>query len=321
MRMAVVGSGMIVRDFLPVARAVPGLQVTAIVGRPGSRAALDHLAAEHDIPAVYVDLDACLADPSVDTVWVALPNSLHAERARRALLAGRHVICEKPMVLTEADLTDLRQLSRDRGLILVEAVSTRHLANYRWAVENLERVGRVRMVHSEYAQSSSRYPAFRRGEILPAFDPAMGGGALWDLGVYPLHLVVGLLGSPLAARYTPTRQRGVDTSGVMVMEYDGAVAVCAAAKDCGGPNRTTVRGEEGTIVVDGPPNTCPSVTLTLPDGRSESGPGNAHPHRMVEEFTEFVRMVDERDLVARDVLLEQSLAVVRIVAATGIQER
>lgn len=171
MRLAVVGSGMIVRDFLPVARDVPGLELAAIVGRPESRDGLWDLAAEFGIGTVHTDYDDCLADPTVDTVWVALPNSLHFDRARRALQAGKHVICEKPFVLDLGEFDELRELAERHGVVLAEAITTLHLPNYRWIVDNLHRVGEVRLVQCEYSQLSSRWPAFQRGEIAPAFDP------------------------------------------------------------------------------------------------------------------------------------------------------
>lgn len=312
MRLAVAGSGMIVRDFLPVARDVPGLELAAIVGRPASRSTLERLRAEFGIGAVYVDYDECLADPGVDTVWIAVPNFLHFDYARRALSAGKHVICEKPFVMAVSELVALRELAKDRGLILVEAVTTLYLSNYRFIRDTLPRVGTVRLVQCEYSQLSSRYPAFERGELPAAFDPAMGGGALLDIGVYALHFVVGLLGAPRSVRYTPTVRRGVDTSGVIVLDYDGCVAVCVCAKDSGGANRSKIQGAAGTIVLDGPPNTCPSVTVDIGPDDAVTIDRSVHPHRMVEEFRAFERMIRDRDLAARDAALEHSRLVLEL---------
>ena len=106
MKLAVLGSGMIVRDFLPHAAAVDGLDLVAICGRPASADRLAAMRDEFGIDRVHLDLDACLADPDIDTVWIAVPNSLHAEYARKALEAGKHVVCEKPFVLDERDLQE-----------------------------------------------------------------------------------------------------------------------------------------------------------------------------------------------------------------------
>jgi len=324
-KLAVVGAGKIVAEFLPHAHEVPGLTIAAIVGRAASRDKADALAAAHGIPFVYTDLDACLADPRVDTVWVAVPNVLHADVARRALLAGKHVVCEKPFVLRTAELAELRVLAEDRGLILVEAISNQYLANVAWMRDNLHRLGELRLVQCEYSQYSSRYDAFRSGEVPPAFDPAAGGGALMDLGVYALHLVVGLLGAPETVSYTPRMERGVDTSGVAVLGYGygDATAVCVCAKDSPGPSRTKIQGTEGAMVFDGPPNEIPVVELHLRDGTHERIALDHDPHRMTAEFRAFVRMIAEADLAERDRRLDHSAAVldtaVRALESAGIR--
>ncbi|MEU2205072.1 Gfo/Idh/MocA family oxidoreductase [Microbacterium oleivorans] len=323
MRLAVVGAGKIVAEFLPHARQIPGVTLAAIVGTERSRAKLEQTAVTHGIPSVFTDLDACLADPAVDTVWVAVPNVLHADVARRALLAGKHVVCEKPFVLRAEDLAELRALAEERGLILVEAISTQYLANVEWMRRNLGRLGDLRLVQCEYSQYSSRYDAFRAGDVAPAFDPAAGGGALMDLGIYALHLVVGLVGAPDSVVYTPRMERGVDTSGVAVLGYPDLTAVCVAAKDSPGPSRTKIQGTQGVMIVDGPPNEIAAVELLLRDGTSERIALDDDPHRMTAEFRAFVRMIAERDLAERDRRLDHSAAVLdvalRAVASAGLR--
>ncbi|CAL4858833.1 Gfo/Idh/MocA family oxidoreductase [Microbacterium sp. MM2322] len=322
MRLAVVGAGKIVAEFLPHAEQIPGLTVAAIVGRASSRDKVDALAASHGIPLVFTDLDDCLADGDIDTVWVAVPNVLHADVARRSLLAGKHVICEKPFVLRTEELAELRALAEERDLILVEAISNQYLANVEWMRRNLDRLGELRLVQCEYSQYSSRYDAFRAGTVLPAFDPAAGGGALMDLGIYALHLVVGLLGTPETVSYTPRMERGVDTSGVAVLGYGATTAVCVCAKDSPGPSRTKLQGTAGVMVLDGPPNEISAVELQLRDGTHERVALDHDPHRMTAEFRAFVGMIDERNLAERDRRLDHSAAVlataVRALASAGI---
>ncbi|GAB2711624.1 putative dehydrogenase [Microbacterium marinum] len=315
MKLAVIGAGQIVADFLPHASAVEGLTVTAILGTPRSREKLDRLAAEFGIPTAHTDYDECLADPEVDTVWIALPNALHFDHARRALLAGKNVICEKPFVLRAAELAELRQLATERDLILVEAISNQYLSNVEWIRQNVGRLGDLRVVQCEYSQYSSRYDAFREGKVLPAFDPAMGGGALLDLGIYTLHIVVGLLGCPESVDYAAHMERGVDTSGVVTLRYGDLTAVCVCAKDSPGPSRTKIQGTEGSIVVNGAPNVIPTVELHLRGEEVEIIDRNAHEHRMVEEFRAFTRMIGEHDIVERDRRLDHSAAVLDVALA------
>lgn len=322
MNLAILGSGMIVRDFLSIAHEVPGLTLRAVFGLESGRPELNELSRTYAIPAVYTDYEACLADPDVDTVYVGLPNSLHAPFAKRALLAGKHVICEKPFTLSVADLAELRAIAQERGLILVEGVTTQYLANYREIQQRLPELGELKVVQCEYSQYSSRYPAFREGTVLPAFDPAMGGGALMDIGIYTLHFVAGLLGRPTSIRYAANVDRGVDTSGVVLLEYDTCTVVCVCAKDSGGPIRTKIQGNNGTIVMTSPPNVCDSFTLAVRGRDEEVVDVKAHQHRMVEEFREFDRMIRDHDLAARDAHLDHSQLVLELateaLASAGI---
>lgn len=313
MRLAVIGAGQIVADFLPHATDVPGLELAAIQGR--RREHLERLQVQFGIERVYTDLDECLADASVDTIWVAVPNSLHFDVSRRALEAGKHVICEKPFVLEEAELQELRALATQRELILIEAITTQYLANCRWITEHLDLVGKVKLIQSDYSQYSSRYDAFREGTVLPAFDPAQGGGALMDLGIYAIHFVVGLLGRPRTVTYTANVQRGVDTSGVLVLDYGDTTAVCVCAKDSDGPIRSKIQGEDGWIVVDGSPNVMASVSYATRGSAVEQIDLTKSPHRMVEEFQEFERIIREHDIVERDRRLDHSADVLSVVTA------
>ncbi len=313
---------MIVRDFGPYATQVPGLELAAIVGRPSAQDKLDALAAELAIPLVFTDYDACLASDAVDTVWVALPNSLHYEYSKRALLAGKHVICEKPFVLNASELAELTAVAQERDLILVEAISNQHSANYLAIKERMGEVGSLRLVQCDYSQFSSRYARFRAGEHIPAFDPTMGGGALLDLGIYTLHFVAGLLGRPRSVTYTPTMDNGVDTSGVVVMDYGNVTAVCVCAKDSGGPIRSKLQGDAATIFMDGAPNAMPGFSVQPHGGEAQAFNLSAASHRMIEEFVEFERLIAEHDTEARDRYLAHSALVLDIaleaLASAGI---
>lgn len=312
MKLAILGSGKIVSDFLPHAADVDGVELTAIVGRATSRGALEALQEQFGIGRVYVDLDACLTDPEIDTVWIAVPNSLHFSYALRALHAGKHVICEKPFVLREEELAELRALATERDLILVEAITNQYLANYEWLKGNLGRVGDIRVIQSDYSQYSSRFDAFRAGTVLPAFDPAQGGGALLDIGIYSIHFVVGLLGRPQNVSYTANIERGVDTSGVLVLDYGDRTAVCICAKDSDGPLRTKIQGTDGWIVVDGSPNIMASMTVKTRTGQQESIDLTVHPHRMVEEFRAFEEMIRLHNTAERDRRLDHSQSVLAV---------
>lgn len=310
-KLAIVGTGKIVAEFLSFAPGLDGIELAAIYGRSGAKAmALQRSAG---IATAYEDYQECLADPNVDTVYVAVPNQLHYRFSRQALLAGKHVICEKPFTTSLTDFDELRRLAQDRGLVLVEAISNQYQANYRAITPQLPSLGRVKLVQTDYSQYSSRFDDFRRGVVQPAFDPAAGGGALMDIGIYNVHFVVGLFGKPRRSRYTANVERGIDTSGVLVLEYDGFTAVCLGAKDSSSSPRQIIQGDAGTLQMDAAPNGCGPWTISDRAGDRLRVAEPLAPHRMVEEFVAFERMIRERDVVARDRALDHSRIVLQVV--------
>ena len=144
-------------------------------------------------------------------------------------------------------LKKLAELARVKGLVLFEAITNQYNANYEKVRELLPGLGDVKIVQLNFSQYSSRYEAFKQGNIAPVFDPAKAGGALMDLNVYNIHFVVGLFGEPKAIHYYPNMEKGVDTSGILVMEYPTFQCVCVAAKDCGAPLSVNIEGDKGCM--------------------------------------------------------------------------
>lgn len=139
------------------------------------------------------------------------------------------------------EFEELAKLAQEKELLLMEAITNQYLANFTAIKEALSDIGDVKIVNINYSQYSSRYDAFKRGEIAPAFNPEMGGGALRDLNVYNIHLLVGLFGKPNRVEYLPNVERGVDTSGILVLDYGHFKAVAIGAKDCSAEIRSTIQ--------------------------------------------------------------------------------
>ena len=127
-------------------------------------------------------------------------------------------------------------------------MTTQYLENYNKIRELLPRIGRVKLVQCNFSQYSSRYDAFCAGETPVSFDPECAGGALMDLNVYNISYIVGLFGEPNQVHYLPNMERGIDTSGILTMEYNSFKAVSMAAKDCGAPARYVIQGTKGYIL-------------------------------------------------------------------------
>ncbi|MBO0459477.1 Gfo/Idh/MocA family oxidoreductase [Enterococcus hulanensis] len=313
MKLAIFGSGKIVQEFLPITQDLPEIEVKAILGTKRSQEKTEKIQAEYGIDASYTDIDECLKSDAFDTVYVAVPNHLHYSFARKALEAGKHVICEKPFTLKHAELLELEKIALEKDLVLVEAITNQYLKNYQGIKEASQNIGKLKIIECNYSQYSSRYDAFKEGTILPAFNPKMGGGALMDINIYNIHLVVGLLGKPQKVQYYANIEREIDTSGMLMLDYGDVKVVCIGAKDSEATIRSTIQGTEGSVVVNGPTNTLDSYTTESLSGEKATFDHKDHPHRMFDEFKLFSQVIADKDMSFVKQQLEHSKIVMEIV--------
>ena len=230
MNIGILGTGSIARTMAAEFAKVPAFRCEAVCSR--QQATGDALAQQFGIPKVYTDYDAMLADPDIELVYIATPNSLHYAQTRAALLAGKNVLCEKPFVPTVAEADELIALAKEKHLFLFEAITTAHHPNYALAKQYLDDIGSLRIVSCTFCQYSSRYDALLSGQVPPVFDPACCGGALMDLNLYNVHFVVGLFGEPMLVSYHPNLYRnGIDTSGILLLEYPDFICQCTSRYD------------------------------------------------------------------------------------------
>lgn len=316
MKLGIVGTGQIAKEIMPFLRSW-GWTVEALCGTPRSAETVRELCAAHDIPLAYTDYPAMLREAAVDAVYIATPNSLHYEFTKQALEAGRNVILEKPMTSHHRETEELSELAREKNLYLFEAVTTLYMPCYEKIKEWLPRIGTVKLVSCNFSQYSSRYDAFRAGNTPPVFDPAKSGGALMDLNLYNLHYLVGLFGRPQDASYHPNLERGIDTSGVLLLDYGSFRAVSIAAKDSSAPPSYIIQGTEGYIRQDMPANTCSEAILHLNDGTEEHF-RSSFSSRLEPEFRAFAKEIASEsrdDCYSR---LEHSLLVSRILTSARL---
>ena len=309
MNLGIVGAGMIVKDFLSFTHELPEIKLEAIVARNIEN--LKNLQSIYNIKEIFTDLDECLSSPSIDTIYVAVPNNLHYSVAKKALEAGKNVICEKPFTLDYNETVELFQLAESENLILIEAITNQYLPNYLEIKENLSQIGNIRLVECNFSQLSSRYEAFKKGIIAPVFDNNQGGGVLGDLNIYNIHFVVGLFGTPKNSKYYPNIVREVDTSGILILEYDEFKVVCIAAKDTYNNSYANIQGDKGLIKVIGTLNEVPNYIIKNNEVEMKVNK-NIHKHRMYSEFKKFIDVIDNKDFDFMQKQKVHSLAVMEI---------
>lgn len=321
LRLGTIGTGPIVHTILDQVKAVNGIRLTTVYSRSEEKG--NALAAEYGASRVYTDLDAFLGDEEMNVIYIASPNLLHYEQTKKALLAGKHVICEKPFCTKAEQVKELTALAKEKHLFLADAVPTAFLPNLEILKRELPKVGKVRLVMGNYSQYSSRYDLVLKGEVPNVFNKEFGGGCLMDINFYNAYLNVALFGKPQAAVYYPNidDQRKsdelcsggdgklADTSGTLVMQYDGFVSSSAGAKDTWGVNYFQIEGEKGYIYIKDGSNGIAEVRVVTKETEEIFNMQDQPDHRFyeIEKLTEYMLREDYETVynlldVTRDVM-------------------
>jgi len=244
-RWGVIGTGGIARTFVGDCTAA-GVVFTAVGSRTQESA--DAFAAEHGIPRAHGSYEDLVADDEVDAVYVATPHSRHAQDALLAIAAGKHVLVEKAFTITADEARTVVDAARRADVAVMEAMWTRFLPQMTMIRELVAegRIGRPRLVEATHHQALPDDPTHRLN------DPALGGGAILDLGVYPISFAIDVLGAPTAVAAAGTlSDQGVDTQMGIVMTHEGGTqSTVHFALDVRSPNTASIIGEDGRIDID-----------------------------------------------------------------------
>ena len=270
LRWGILGPGRIAPRIVRALDGNPRGELVAVAGRDPERAAA--FAAAHGGVRVHPSFRALLDDPAIDVVYIALPNSLHAEWTVAALDAGKHVLCEKPLALTVAEVDAVAAAAERNGRIAVEAFMYLHHPQTLQALELVRSgvLGTIQVVNAAFS-------FFLTHPNDPRVDPDLGGGSLWDVGCYPVSISRRIAGEEPAAvsAYARFDERGVDRALVGVLRFpSGLLAHFESGFGAADRERVEVVGSEATLVVhtpflpepDGP---APRLTI-LRDGRVEA---------------------------------------------------
>lgn len=293
MKIGTIGSGEIVCKFLDGVSKTDGVSCEAVYSRSKEKG--ETLAAGYGVSKIYTQLEALMKDEQVDCIYVASPNSLHYEQTKMALEHGKNVICEKPFTTTFKKAKELVALAKDKGLFLFDAVPPSFLPNFKAVKQALPRIGSLKLVMSNYSQYSSRYDTLLEGKITNVFSRDFAGGCLQDIGFYNLYFNVAIFGKPQSTAYYPNMYPGqVDTSGVLVLQYDGFVSSNVGAKDTWGINFVQIEGEKGYIYVKDGSNGLTEVKVVTRDDE-ETMNYHSEGTRMYYEVQGIARIIQEKD--------------------------
>jgi len=239
-----------------------GLEVAAVGSRRAE--ASRSFADEYGIPRAHDSYEALVQDPDVDIVYVATPHPAHADNAILALEHGKHVLVEKPFTLTAPEAARVRDVARANGLLAMEAMWTRYLPHMIRIREIVRSggIGDVRALFADHTQSITTDPAHRLNAI------ELGGGALLDLGIYPVSFAWDILGAPTSITASAQLiETGVDSEVATTFTHaNGAVSTTISAARSAGPNTAHILGTKARIDIDRTWYNPTTFRVVAPDG-------------------------------------------------------
>ena len=298
MKISIAGTGKIVGEVLQmIHKEFAGkIEVTGIYSREHSvEHAIDLCQAYAPTGFVYIDYERMLQEAEADYVYIANANHVHHEYAMKAMMAGKNVIVEKPIAVDRVQTEELIDTAIQRCVYCLPAFSLLYMPLFRQLQELVPQLGTIRMIHCNFAQRSSRYDRYLRGELTPVFDPAMAGGTLADLNVYNLCFMIALFGPPRTVRYECNHGfNGIDTSGTLLCHYPTSIATLSASKDSNGLSYGCIQGENGYIEVHGSVSILDSFTLHLDGKEPITYKSDSSRHRLSYEFQEFLALIENR---------------------------
>jgi predicted dehydrogenase len=294
-RFGIIGTNWITERFIQGALETEQFALTAVYSRTEEKGRT--FAAQYNKPEVFTDLQEMLEQGSLDAVYIASPNSLHAEQAILCMNHGKHVLCEKPMASNAREVREMVAAAEKNNVVLMEALKSTLMPNFKVIQENLFKLGPIRRYFAGYCQYSSRYDAYKEGKLLNAFNPQFSNGSLMDLGIYCLYPMITLFGKPDLVKATGVMlASGVDGEGSMIMRYPDMEGVVMHSKISNSYLPAEIQGELGTMVID-KINQPYDVKIHYRDGNVEDLTKPQIHEPMYYEALEFIEMIKlgERD--------------------------
>lgn len=292
MKIATVGTSVITHHFIDALKHEPFFELSHIYSRSEEKGY--EFAHQYDVK-VITDWNELLSNPEIEVIYLATPNDVHFAQCVDALKAKKHVICEKPFVSNSREFKEIMKVVHETKYFCFDAMTVMHLPNLKVIKEALVNIEPIKLMTSAMVQYSSRYDLLLQGTIPNIFDLDHSGGALMDLGVYPLGLSIALFGKPESLHYECNKYvNGVDLSGVLTLKYPDKVIANIIAKDSRGQNFTYISGEKGAIVIPEQASRLVSVQLVTPKETVELGVEQAQ-NAMVHEIQAFADIIKNND--------------------------
>lgn len=289
MKLAVIGTGWIVQSFIDGLEFAPELELYAVYSRTKEKGR--EFARRNGIDRVFTSLEELAASP-VECVYIASPNALHYEQSKKMLEAKKHVICEKPITVTPQELCELYRIADENSVIYIEAIMYMHCPARQVLREAIKEIGKIRAVHFDFSQYSSKYPAYKNGELPNIFNPKMATGSLMDLGIYCVYPTVDLFGEPQeTAAMASFLESGADAATSAVLRCGDTIVTLTSCKTGQDHSGSQIIGELGSIKI-GSVSKLTDMELVLNSGESRPLCGDTEKKMLMgNEAVTFSRLI------------------------------
>lgn len=312
-RWGVIGPGRIARKFADAVRALPdAAELAAVASGTGGLARANAFGDEFDIPRRYDNYADLARDPDLDAVYIATPHTGHHDACLLAIAAGKAVLCEKPLTVNEREAAEVIAAARRQNVFLMEALWTRFLPAIRRVREWIDAgaIGPVRTVHASFGFQADLEPRSRLS------DPALAGGALLDVGLYPLHLASLVFGPEPASIRSVVRLHprwGVDEHAVILLGYpDAAAAVIGSSFGLRMRNHAIIEGTAGIIEIPAPFHDAQRATLIRGDDRETFDRPHPGGNGFVYQVEHVCACLRDGQTESEIMPLDESRAVIRL---------
>lgn len=309
-RFGIIGTNWITDSFIEAARQHPDFHLSAVYSRTHERAS--EFAEKHNIQHIFTDMTEMANSHEIDAVYIASPNSYHAEQSILFLKNKKHVLCEKPIASNAEEIKNMVQAAKENGVLLMEALKTTFLPNFQAIKENVDKIGQVRKYFASYCQYSSRYDAYKEGNVMNAFKPEFSNGSLMDIGIYCLYPAIALFGKPDEVKANGyLLETGVDAEGSIILKYPDKEAVVIFSKITNSYIPSEIQGENGSIVFDkmNPPE---NVNIHYRNGSVEDITREQSNDPMFYEAQEFIELIQSGKTESSINTFEQSITVMEV---------
>ncbi|WP_430609549.1 Gfo/Idh/MocA family protein [Enterococcus sp. DIV0876] len=289
--LGIIGTNWITDQFVEAAHLTNRYRLRAVYSRTLAKA--ETFGKKYGDPLYETDLQKFFGLEEIDAVYIASPNSLHFEQAKQAILAGKHVIVEKPAFSTPKEMSEIISLANQQQVLFFEAARNIHEKSFRTIADFLPTKGNIIGANFSYMKYSSRYDAVLAGEEPNIFSPHFSGGALADLGVYTIYATLAWFGKPEGIHYFARKlTTGVDGIGSAILRYPDFDVTIQTGKIADSNLRSEIYFEKGTLDL----NAVNAIEEATFYGRSEADTYKlevtAQANPMVEEANDFADVIE-----------------------------